>query len=75
LDLKRDEVSEEKKKLHNEELHNLYASRISFGSSVKQGEMGGTCITHGRAEKLTRNIGRKTWREQTTRKTQASMRG
>jgi hypothetical protein len=33
-----------KKKLHNEELHNLYASP----SIVKEDEMGAVCSTHGR---------------------------
>jgi hypothetical protein len=34
---KRDEVMEEWRKMHNEELHNFYSSQISLGKS-SQGE-------------------------------------
>jgi hypothetical protein len=40
---KRDEVTGEWKKLHNEELHDLYSSQ-----NIKDNEVGGTCGTHGR---------------------------
>jgi hypothetical protein len=38
---KRDEVIGGWRKLHNEELHNLYSSQ------VKEDEMGGACSTNG----------------------------
>jgi hypothetical protein len=49
---KREEVTGGWRGLHNEELHNLYASgNIIKGDKVKEGEMGGVCNTHGRVEK------------------------
>jgi hypothetical protein len=35
-------------KQHSEELHNLYASPNIIRVSIKYGEIGGTCSTHGR---------------------------
>jgi hypothetical protein len=43
---KMDEVTGEWKKLHSEELHNLYSSQISLGRS-SQGELGGQGMWHG----------------------------
>jgi hypothetical protein len=52
---KRDEVTGEWRKLHNEKLHHLYSSRdiIRQGKSsqVKANEVGGACSTHGRGQK------------------------
>jgi len=53
------------RRLHNEQLHNLYAS----GDQIKEDEMGGSCITHGRDEKFIHYFGWKTWWEETTWKT------
>jgi hypothetical protein len=50
---KRDEVMGECKKLHNEELHNLYSDE------VKAKEVGGACGTHGRGEKIAQGFGGK----------------
>jgi hypothetical protein len=50
---KRDEVTGEWRKLHNEELHNLY-SFPDIIRQVKANEVGGACGTHGRGEKCTR---------------------
>jgi hypothetical protein len=46
---KRDEVTGEWRKMHNEELHNLYSSPDII-RQVKANEVGGTCGTHGRRE-------------------------
>jgi hypothetical protein len=47
---KRDEVIGCWRKLHNEELHNLYASPNMISDQVKKGEMGRACSTHGDEE-------------------------
>jgi hypothetical protein len=49
---KRDEVTGERRKLHNEELHDLYSSP-NIIRQVKVNEVGGAYGTHGR-EKCTR---------------------
>jgi hypothetical protein len=46
---KRDEVTGEWRKLHNEELHNLYSSPDII-RQVKVNEVGGACGTHGRGK-------------------------
>jgi hypothetical protein len=46
---KREDVEGGWRRLHNAELHNLYAS--PKGDQMKEEEMGGTCNTHGRDEK------------------------
>jgi hypothetical protein len=49
---KRDDVMEEWRKLHSEELHNLYSSpHIIRQIKVKENEVGKACGTHGRGEK------------------------
>jgi hypothetical protein len=49
-----DDVTGEWRKLHNEELHNLYSSPDII-SQVKANETGGACGTHGRREKSVRS--------------------
>jgi hypothetical protein len=45
---KRDDVTGVWRKLHNEELHNLYSSpNIIFNDQVKEDEMGRACSTNG----------------------------
>jgi hypothetical protein len=45
---KREEVAGGWRRLHNEELHNLYASLIYYkGDEVKEVEMEGACSMHG----------------------------
>jgi hypothetical protein len=58
---KRDEMTGEWRKLHNEELHNLYSPQISLGKSsqVKANEVGGACGTHERGEKSVQGFGGK----------------
>jgi hypothetical protein len=43
---KRDEVTDGRRKLHNEELHNLYSS-LSIIRMIKEGELGWACGTNG----------------------------
>jgi hypothetical protein len=51
--IKRDEVTGEWRKLHNEELHNLYSSPdIIRQVKGKANEVGGACGTYGRGEKV-----------------------
>jgi hypothetical protein len=47
---KRDDVMGEWRKMHNEELHNVYSSPDII-RQVKANEVGGACGTHGRGEK------------------------
>jgi hypothetical protein len=49
---KRDEVTREWRKLHNEELCTHH--KISLADQIKKNEVGGTCGTHGRREKCKR---------------------
>ena len=45
---KRDEVTRELRKLHNEELNDLYCSpNIVRGDKIEKNEMGGACGTYG----------------------------
>jgi hypothetical protein len=67
---KRDEVTGEWRKLHNEELHNLYSSPRII-RQVKANEVGGACDTHGNGEKNVQGFGGKARRKETTRKTKA----
>jgi hypothetical protein len=48
---KRNEVMGSWRKLHNEELHDLYSSPFIIRTcKVKENEVGGTCGTNGREE-------------------------
>jgi len=66
---KRKEIAGGWRKLQNEELRNLYASPNIISAQDKEFEMGVTCSTHGSDENQVQNFGRKTGREETTRKT------
>jgi hypothetical protein len=69
---KRNEVTGEWRKLHNEELHNLYSSPdIIRQVKVKANKVGGACVTHGRGEKSVQGFGGKARRKETTGKTKA----
>jgi hypothetical protein len=70
---KRGEVTGEWRKLHNEELHNLYTSPDII-RQVKANEVGGTCGTHGRGEKSAQSFGGKARRKETTGNTKAYVR-
>jgi hypothetical protein len=67
---KRDEVTGDWRKLHNEELHNLYSSPDII-SQVKANEVSGACSTHGRGEKSVQGFGGKARRKKTTWKIKA----
>jgi hypothetical protein len=67
---KRDEVTGEWRKLHNEELNNLCSSPDII-RQVKANEVGGACGTHGRGEKSVQGFGGKARRKETIGKTKA----
>jgi hypothetical protein len=52
---KRDEVTGEWRKLHNEELNDWY-SLPNIGK-IEKNEMGGACSTYGRGENCTQVVG------------------
>jgi hypothetical protein len=56
---KRDEVTEEWKKLRSGELHNLYTSPDIIRQIKSRREMGRACGTHGRREKSVQDFGGK----------------
>jgi hypothetical protein len=62
---KRDEVTGEWRKLHNEELHNLYSSPDII-RQVKANKVGGACGMHRRGEKSVQGFGGKARRKETT---------
>jgi hypothetical protein len=67
---KRDEVTGEWRKLHSEELHNLYSSPdIIRQVKSKANEVDGACGTHGTGKKSVQGFCGKTRRKETTRKT------
>jgi hypothetical protein len=55
---KREEVMGEWRKLHSEELHNLYSSPDII-RQVKENEVGGAHSTHGRGQKSVQGFGGK----------------
>jgi hypothetical protein len=62
------------RKLHNEELHNLYCSpSIIIIRMIKEDETGKACSTHGGKEECILGFGGKARRKETTRKTQTSV--
>jgi hypothetical protein len=67
---KRDEVTGEWRKLHNEELYNLYSSPDII-RQVKANEVGEACDMHGRGEKSVQGFGGKARRKEPTGKTKA----
>jgi hypothetical protein len=69
---KRDEVTRDWRKLHNEELHNLYSSPDII-RQVKRNEVGGACGTHARGEKIVQAFGGKARGKETTWKTKAEV--
>ena len=67
---KRDEVTGEWRKLHNEELNNLYCSP-KFVLVIKSGRMrwGGACSAYGGEEICIHGLGVETCEKETTLKT------
>jgi hypothetical protein len=69
---KRDNVTGERRKLHNEELHNLYSSPdIIRQVTVKGNEVGRACGTQGTGQKVVQGFGGKAKWKETARKTEA----
>jgi hypothetical protein len=61
LGSKRDEVTGEWKKLHNEELNDLfYSPNIVRAIKMDKNEMGGACSAYGGEERLIQGFGGKT---------------
>jgi hypothetical protein len=56
---KRKEVAGGWRRLHNEELHNLYASPNIIRVTYQVGQRSGACSAHGRDEKYLPNFVRK----------------
>jgi len=58
---KRDEVKGEWRKLHNEELNDLYSSRnIVWVIKSRRIKMGGTCVAYGEGERRVQGFGGET---------------
>jgi hypothetical protein len=57
---RRDEVIKEWRKLHNEELNDLYCSPDSLGDKIEKNEMGGTCSAYGGEERHIQGFGGET---------------
>jgi hypothetical protein len=55
---KRDKVTGEWRKLHNEELSNLYSfPQDCAGGKIEKNEMGGACGAYGRGERCVQGSG------------------
>jgi len=48
------------RRLHNEELHNLYATQNIISDKIKMDEMSKACSLHRRDEKCIQDFGQKT---------------
>jgi hypothetical protein len=58
---KRDKVTGEWRKLHNEEFNNLYSSlNIVLVIKSKKNQMGGACSAYGREERCIQGCGEET---------------
>jgi len=71
LGFKRDEITEEWRKLHNEELNVLYSLPNSVGDKIEKNEMGGARSAYGGWERRVQGFGGETWGKETTGETQA----
>jgi hypothetical protein len=59
----REEVIGDWRKLHNDEIHNLYSSQNIIRGQIKD-EIRGEYSTHGRDKKCIQNFGRKASKEE-----------
>jgi hypothetical protein len=71
LQAKRDEVTGEWRKLHSEELLNLYSSPDIVHIKSRRMKWVGTCGTHGRGVESVQDFVGKARRKETTSKTKA----
>jgi hypothetical protein len=65
---RRDKVTGEWRKLHNEELNDL--TKYCSGDKIEKNEMGGACSAYGGGETRVQGFGRETLRKDTTWDTQ-----
>ena len=68
---KRDEVTGEWRKLHNEELRDQYSLPNIAGGKMEKNEMGGACGAYGGGERCAQGSGGETGGKETTWETQA----
>jgi hypothetical protein len=68
---KKDESTQEWRKLNSEELHNMYSSPNIIWKMKKKNEACGSYGTHGKGDKGGQGFGGKARRKETTRKTKA----
>ena len=71
---KRDEVTGEWRKLHNEEFNDLYCSTNSVCDKIKN-EKGGACGMYGGGERRVQGFGKETYGKETTGEAQVQMGG
>jgi len=57
---KRDEVTGEWRKLHNEELRDLYLTQYCAGGKIEKNDMGGACGAYGGGESCAQGSGGET---------------
>jgi hypothetical protein len=57
---KEDKVTRAWRKLHNEELNDMYCSPITLSDKIEKNEMGGACSKYGRKELRKQGFGEET---------------
>jgi len=57
---KRDEVTGEWRKLHNEDINNLYITQHCSGDKIEKNEMGGVYSAYGEEERCIQGFGGET---------------
>jgi hypothetical protein len=57
---KRDEIRGKWRKLHNEELNDLYSHHYFSGDQIKKNYVGGACSTYGEGSRYIQGFGGKT---------------
>ena len=65
-----DEVTGEWRKLHNEELNDLYSSPNIVRVIIEKNQMDGSCSACGEEERRIQGFGGETWGKETTWETQ-----